>query len=117
MSFKTSFGSKQPTLSSQNVLSLDVSVLEQPVLPMDVSVQQQPECAALGGVCSTYRAACATQGRVCSTAAYPGTWNWTCLTREVSGKQQLVLHQDVSVYNSLCCTLHLYLVLAHAVSA
>jgi hypothetical protein len=52
VSFKPSFGSKQPTPSSQNVLSLDVSVLEQPVLPIDVYVLQQPECDAPGGVCS-----------------------------------------------------------------
>ncbi len=71
---------------SQPLLSLDVSVLQQPLPPLDVSVSQQPLLSLETYLLYIRTTVCAPAGRICFTV------------------QQLVLHLNLSVYKSLCCT-------------
>jgi hypothetical protein len=79
-----------------------------PQLPLELSVlQQYVHCAAPGLVCS--KAAFSAPGRICSAttcAACLGAsvQQQPVLSPEVTGLRKLVLHLDLSIHKSLCCS-------------
>jgi hypothetical protein len=97
------------------VLPLELSALQQTVLPGLVCFKKHPRlplyglCTVQPWACLFYKTDFCAHGRICSTRANAAPKDASVqqqpvLSPEVTGLQELVLHLDMSVHKSLCCT-------------